>query len=130
MFVTPLFAAVFGLLYVLLAIYVIRLRIRSKVAYGDNGDKALIKAIRIHANFAEYVPFTLLLLWLLESMTFATPQAFWLGSLLLIGRVLHVMGMAYPKTMMICRQIGMLATFAVILLASVLLLLHYMPVSI
>ena len=130
MIVTPMFAALFGVFYVLLAGNVIRLRISGKVAYGDGGNRDLIKAIRTHANFAEYVPFTLLLLWFVESMTFSTTFVFWLGVILLLGRVLHVLGMAYPRSLMFCRQIGMVLTLCVILAASVQLLSHYLPFSV
>ena len=130
MFITPLYGAVFGLFYVLLGFNVIRLRMTERVAYGDAGNKDLVKAIRIHANFAEYVPFALVLMWFVETMTFSTTPVFWYGAVLLLGRVLHVFGMAYPKTMMLCRQLGMIATFAVILIASITLIIHYMPISV
>ncbi|RBP50785.1 MAPEG family protein [Arenicella xantha] len=130
MFVTPLFAAVLGLLYVLLAFNVIRFRIRYRVAYGESDNIELIKASRIHANFGENVPFALFLMWMVESMTLSSFEAFWLGSILLIGRVLHVVGMAYPKNLMICRQIGVLATLGVIVKACITLLMFYIPVSV
>lgn len=130
MIVTPMFAALFGVFYVLLAGNVIRFRISEKVAYGDADNRELMKAIRTHANFAEYVPLTLLLLWFVESMTFSTTFVFWLGVIFLLGRVLHVLGMSYPKSLMICRQIGMVLTLSVILAASVQLLRHYLPLSV
>lgn len=130
MFVTPLFAAALALLFVLLSLNVIRLRIRHRIAYGDADNKDLIKAMRTHANFAEYVPLSLLLMWLVESMTLSSFEVFWLGCILLIGRVLHVLGMAYPKQLMICRQIGMLATLGVIIKACITLLIFYMPMTV
>lgn len=130
MFITPLFAAAFGLFYVFLATLVIRLRIQHRVGYGDDQRIDLIKAVRTHANFAEYVPFALILMWILESMTFSSMLVFWLGAALLVGRVLHVFGMLYPKKMMVCRQIGVLTTLAVIVIASVRLLIFYLPASI
>jgi len=130
MIVTPMFAALFGVLYVLLAFNVVRLRIGGQIAYGDGDNRDLMIAIRTHANFAEYLPFTLLLLWFVESMTFSITLVFWLGTILLIGRVLHVLGMAYPKSLMICRKIGVVVTLSVILVASTRLLFHYLPISI
>jgi len=106
MFVTPLYAAVFALLYVMLAINVIRFRLSEKVSFGDGGNSELKKAIRIHANFSENVPLALLLMWFLESMTFDTPMVFWLGAILLLARVSHVVGMMHPKSFMIFRKIG------------------------
>jgi len=129
MFVTPLFAAIYGLLYVLMAFNVIRFRISGQVLLGDGDHPELLKAIRVHANFAEYVPLALLLMWFLESMTFASQEVFWLGSILLMGRILHVFGMMYPKNFLILRQLGMIATFAVILKSCISLFLHYLPVA-
>lgn len=130
MFVTPLFAAIFGFLYVVLSFNVIRFRFGHKIILGDGENPEMIKAIRIHANFAEYVPFALMLMWFLESMAFATQEVFWLGAVLLLGRVAHVFGMTYPDSLLICRQIGVLATFGVILKASISLVLYYLPVSV
>ena len=67
--ITPLFAAIFGIIYVVLAFGVIKLRFKGQVSLGDGGDEELEKAIRVHGNFAEYVPFTLLLLWFVEQMS-------------------------------------------------------------
>lgn len=130
MFVTPLYAAVFALLYVMLAINVIRFRLSEKVSLGDGGHSELRKAVRIHANFSEYVPLSLLLMWFLESMTFDTPLVFWLGAILLLARVGHVVGMMHPKNFMIFRKIGVAMTLLVILVASIRLFLHYLPVVI
>ena len=130
MFITPLYAAAFGLLYVFLALNVIRLRFRYRIGYGEGEHGDLIKAVRAHANFGEYVPMALILMWIVESMTFSSVLVFWLGAALLVARVLHVFGMLYPKSMLICRQVGMVVTLAVIVIASVQLLTFYLPASI
>jgi len=44
----------------------IRARRSAKVAIGTGGDKRLERASRVHANFAEHVPFGLLLIALTE----------------------------------------------------------------
>jgi len=59
--ITPLFAAIFALGYLYLAIVVIKIRRSEKITYGlENRDSVknrdLEKAVRIHANFIEYVP--------------------------------------------------------------------------
>jgi uncharacterized membrane protein YecN with MAPEG domain len=54
--VTPVWAAAFALLFVLLSVRTLRLRRQLGIALGDSGNETLQRAIRVHANFAEYVP--------------------------------------------------------------------------
>ena len=125
--VTPLFAALFAIIYVYLSIGVIRQRLGKQVALGDGGDKELLIAIRAHGNFMEYVPLSLLLLWFIETVMYDSRLAFLLGSMLLLGRVCHVLGLKFPKKLMILRQLGMLATFGVLLASAGRLIWHYLP---
>jgi uncharacterized membrane protein YecN with MAPEG domain len=128
--ITPLFAAIFGLMYVALSFNVVRYRLGTKVSLGAGESSKLERAIRTHGNFIEYVPFVLLLMWFIETLTLSANVVFWLGSILLIARVSHAFGMFYPKQLMILRQLGTLATFGVIIKASISILQHYMPLSI
>lgn len=66
MLVTPYYAAFFGLIFVILSFRVIRIRQRVGVAIGDGSDLRLRRAIRVHGNFTEYVPFALLLVYFAE----------------------------------------------------------------
>ena len=66
MTVTAVYAAVFGLVFVALSFRVIRIRQRLGVGLGDGEDPLLRRAIRVHGNFAEYVPFALLLVYFAE----------------------------------------------------------------
>lgn len=125
--VTPIFAAVFSLFYVLLSANVIRHRLTSKVALGEGKNHDLLKAIRVHANFAEYVPLAIVMMWFLETITYDSRVPYALGVVLLLGRIGHVIGMSYHRRFLILRQIGILATFGVLLTSSVLLILHYIP---
>ena len=60
---TPLYAALLGLIFVALSIRTIRLRRRYGVGVGDGNNTELQRAARVHANFAEYVPLALLLIY-------------------------------------------------------------------
>lgn len=128
--ITPLFAAVFGLMYMALSINVIRYRLGYKISLGTGDNKDLQRAIRTHGNFMEYVPFTLLLMWFIETLTLSANAAFWLGSILLIARVSHAFGMFYPKQLMGLRQLGSVVTIGVIIMASISIFQHYLPLSI
>ena len=46
----------------LLSMRMISNRVRARVNLLDGGDEALTRAMRVHGNFAEYVPFALLLM--------------------------------------------------------------------
>lgn len=65
--ITSTYAAILALLFVGLSVRILRLRRSLKIAIGDGGDKKMLRAIRVHSNFAEYVPFGLLLLYLAET---------------------------------------------------------------
>jgi len=64
--VTPLYAALLGLMFIALSIRTIRLRRRYRVAIGDGRKALLQRAMRVNANFAEYVPLALLLIYFVE----------------------------------------------------------------
>jgi len=128
-FVTPLFAAIFGLMYLFLSFTVIKHRTRQQISIGSGDNEELKTAIRIHGNFAEYVPLCLILLFLLENLTLSSNLAFWLGSLLLLSRAFHIVGMNGGKPRFFFRVAGMLGTFAVILISSLAMLWLYLPIS-
>ena len=67
--IIPVFAAVFAVFFVFLSINVIRARQQHKVGIGTGRNKSVERAIRVHANFAEYVPFALLLITRPRSVT-------------------------------------------------------------
>jgi uncharacterized membrane protein YecN with MAPEG domain len=64
---------------------------------GDTGDAVLTRAIRTHANFAEYAPIVLLLLLMLAVLGF---DPLWLhvyGGGFTAGRVIGAIGMMRPN---------------------------------
>jgi uncharacterized membrane protein YecN with MAPEG domain len=128
--ITPLFGALFALIYLVLSVNVIRYRFGNKISLGNGGNKHLEMAARAHANFIEYVPLALLLMWFLESLTLSSNEVFWAGSILLLARVAHAFGMLYPRQLLIMRQLGAIATFAVLIKLSISLLKHYLPLVI
>ena len=121
--ITPLYAALLAFFYVILAALVIRQRFKSQVGLGDGQQPALIKTIRMHGNFAEYVPFMLLLLLLLELQGSALWQLHLIGSLILGGRILHAIGLNLSAGTSVPRFLGMVSTFAALLGSAALLIL-------
>jgi len=128
--ITPLFAAIFGIMYIALSISVAKRRLKGNISLGTGGNDDLEKAIRVHGNFSEYVPFTLLLLWLLETVSLSHSLVFVLGVVFLVARIAHCIGMLNQDKLLILRKLGMVGTFGVILIASLATLWLYVPVSI
>ena len=87
--ITSSFAALLTLYFLHLTMAVIRLRRSNKVALGDGGVKELEGAIRAHSNFAEYVPFGLILMGLLEANGGYPLLIVALGCTLAVGRILQ-----------------------------------------
>ncbi len=65
--VTSVISAVLTILFIKLSFAVINLRQKNQVGFGTGGNEALERAIRAQGNFAEYVPFGIILLACLEA---------------------------------------------------------------
>lgn len=119
---TALYAALLGLMFVVLSIQVIKQRRRFQVGIGTKGELTLERAIRVHGNFAEYVPFALLLMFLAEYSGLSPLYLHVLGLALLLGRLSHAYGVSQLKEQLQFRVFGMVLTFSVISLAALAIL--------
>lgn len=63
---TAKYLPIFVLIFLFLNYRTLLLRRKLQTAIGDGRDVTLRRATRVHANFAEYVPITLLLIFFLE----------------------------------------------------------------
>lgn len=116
--VTSLYAAVLCVVFVTLASRVIRARRAARIPVGTGEDVRLLRASRVHANFAEYVPFALLLMALAE-MNGAWPLFIHgIGVALVAGRSLHAFGVSQPSENFRFRVGGMALTFAALVSAA------------
>jgi uncharacterized membrane protein YecN with MAPEG domain len=111
---TALWAALLAPVCLWLSLRVIGLRRRLRVAIGTGGQPALERAVRAQANFAEYVPFALVLLALAEAGGAPGWVIHPLGAALLAGRIAHGWGIVRQPEDFRFRVGGMIATFAVI----------------
>ncbi|MBE7247655.1 MAG: MAPEG family protein [Actinomycetospora chiangmaiensis] len=124
---TATYGAVLALLFAGLSIWVMARRLSANVLHGDGGDAVLLHRARSQANFSEYVPLILLLVGLLEAHGASRTLVQGLLVVLLVGRVLHPFGMTAPPNsprQFACRGGGILATFAVLIVAALALLLR------
>lgn len=119
--VISLYAPIFALFYVVLSINVIRTRRREKIGLGSGGNRAVERAMRVHANFAEYVPLTLLLLLILEQSGGNILLLHGLFLVLLAGRFIHAWGVSQHNENFGFRVTGMAMTFAVIITSSIII---------
>jgi hypothetical protein len=116
--VTAFYAALLAVLFLVLSARVIAWRSQHRVEFGHGEDAELLRRQRVHANFAEYVPFTLLMMALAESMAPPDLLVHVSGLLLVGGRVLHAYGVSQSPPVMRYRVYGMWLTFASLGLAA------------
>ncbi len=117
--ISLLIAALHVLLYLALSLRVVLHRKAGNVGIGSGGDDALMRKIRVHGNFGEYVPLALLMLALLELAAVATPLLWSFGIALLLARVLHAIGLGGSAGYSVGRFSGALLTFATLLAMAV-----------
>lgn len=124
--ITLTIAGAAALLNLWLAYRTGRLRIASKIAFGDGGDPALLARIRAQANFVEYTPFFLILLGLIELARGPMTWLWVIGILYILARLLHAFGMDRPAPNPL-RLVGTVATVFLLLgLAGYALTLPYL----
>jgi uncharacterized membrane protein YecN with MAPEG domain len=125
MLFTPIYAAILGLGFVGLSFLTLRLRRQNKIALGDGGNPQLLRAIRVHSNFAEYVPIALILIYMTESIGAPIYLIHFLGISLLIGRLSHAWGVSQENEDFKFRVFGMIATFNAIIVSSLYILVSH-----
>lgn len=125
MHITPLYAALVTLLFLVLTFRTILLRGRYKAILGDASQPSLQRAIRAHANLAEYAPLALLLMFLVESNGAAPTTVHALGAAFLLGRLLHALSVSRVREPLPLRMAGMVLTLSVMIVSAALLLIGY-----
>jgi uncharacterized membrane protein YecN with MAPEG domain len=113
--ITAVYASLLAILYIVLSYRVAQRRIRFQVGLGTGQNKELERAIRIHGNFAEYVPFALLLLAFFETGGGPAWAVHGAGAALLIARGLHAMGLTQSSGRSPGRFSGVVATWLIML---------------
>lgn len=113
--ILPIYAALLAFLFVILSVRTIGMRRRLRIGLGHAENPAMLRAMRVHANFAEYVPFALLLVFLAETSGAHALLVHALGLSLVAGRLSHAYGVGRQPENFRFRVFGMAATFTVIL---------------
>ncbi len=124
MMITPFYAALFGIGLIWLSLRVIGVRRGERVSLGMGEGKKLERYVRAHANFCEFVPLGLILIYLVELAWKMPLLTHAIALLLLAGRFAHAYAFSGEKMKFKWRTQGMLLTFASITIASAALLVH------
>lgn len=118
MIITPLYAGLLALLYFVLSYRVITLRGPGGPSLGDGGNPVLLRRIRAHGNFAEYVPMILVLIALLELGHTAPWLLHTLGFTLVIARLLHGYALSFTPSFTFGRFWGTALTFLLLVVSG------------
>ena len=121
MIVTPIYAGLLALLFFVLTLRVVKLRGHG-ASLGDGGNPLLLRRIRAHGNFAEYVPFILLMMGMLELSHFSSYLLHALGVTLVIARLLHAYALSFTEKFKFGRFWGTALTFMLLLACGALCL--------
>lgn len=113
--ITALYASLLAIMYVVLSLRVARRRQKFQVGLGAGESKELERAIRIHGNFAEYVPLALILMGCFEIGGGPSWAVHTAGLVLLVARVLHAIGLTQSGGTSPGRFAGASATFLLLL---------------
>ncbi len=122
--ITSIYAGLCGLLLLVLAYRVVKVRREARIGIGVADNRLLERRVRIHANATEYVPIALILLALVEAGGISAVYVHAAGAGLVIARLLHAWGMSTSAGHSVGRFYGVLVTWLVILGLSLTLLIR------
>jgi len=125
--ITAFYAALLALIYVGLAGWVIAGRLGKGTLFGDGGDDEMMRRMRSHANFIEYVPIALIVISLYEADGGNATLVRILLVLLLVARIMHPIGMfaaAGTPRQYAFRGGGIIVTLSIIGVAAIALLVR------
>ena len=91
--ITLLVASLHVLFYLLLSMRVMLHRKAHRIGVGTGGDEVMTRRVRVHGNFAEYVPLALLMLALLELAGTAAAVVWTCGLVLLLALLAQAVGL-------------------------------------
>jgi len=118
MIITSLYAGFLALLFLALSARVVA--VRGRVSLGDGGDPEVLRRMRGHANFAEYVPLILVMMALLETQHQAAWQLHAIGATLVFARLIHGIALSFTRKWFFGRFFGTVLTFTLLATCGIL----------
>ena len=119
MVITPLYAGMLAAFFLILSWRVIQFR-QHGIPLGDGGDPRMLRRIRAHGNFAEYVPLILVMMGFMEMGHTSVYVLHALGIGLLVSRFLHGYALSFTDRFRFGRTWGSALTFAVLGICAIL----------
>ena len=113
--ITGLYAALLGVLIIVLLLRIVAKRFKHRIGVGDGGEKSLLLAIRAHGNAIETIPIALILLAALELNKGSAQTLHIFGAVLLFARAAHAFGISRTAKVNPGRFIGTVLTITVII---------------
>lgn len=126
--ITVLYAGILALVYAVLTLRVAKARFKYRVGLGDGGVPDLTQRIRVHGNFAEHVPFALLLIFLVDYSQYSPVIVHILGLMLVIARLLHIAGITSSPNASFGRFTGTVLTVLIYIACAVLLIWKFFAI--
>lgn len=112
--IVGLYAALSAFFLIFLSFRVIGMRRQHRVSVGSGDNPHLERAIRVHANFVEYTPLTLILLAVAEMQGLPVWAVHLFGITLVAARLTHFVGFRSAEAPGQFRVIGMVTTFGLL----------------
>ena len=112
------------LLMIILSGLTVTRRRRHLVAFGAGGNVELNAAARAFGNASEYIPVGLIALVLLALTGAPEMMIHGVGATLLLGRIVHAIGLLFQKGPSLGRVAGMVLTYLALLVGAVSLIAY------
>ena len=122
--ITPLYAGLLALVFVVLSALVVRQRVILDKAPAGADETDLNKSMRVQANFVEYVPLTLVLMLCTELLGAPSVAVHAMGISLLAARLAHAIGMSRTPQVVSLRAVGFLLTVLTLVLSALAVIGH------
>jgi uncharacterized protein len=113
---TALYAAMLGLMMIVLRMIVTIMRAKTGISIEHNGNMALAERIRWHGNFIKNVPMALILMGLAETGGASPTLLNASGVILIVSRILHPFGLKHDNAKAVLRIVSGVGTTLSILL--------------
>ena len=106
-----LYAAINAFIMLVLAVMVVRSRVKTRTEIGSGDNARMMGAVRAHGNNTEYVPMALLLMLILVPLQANAVVIHAVGGSLTLGRILHAIGLSRNVGTSLPRLFGMILTW-------------------
>lgn len=118
---TSIYAVTLVWLFLFLSVRTLLTRRKLKIGIGTGDNIEMTRAMRVHANFSEYVPLALLLMLMIELTDISELWVHLVGVPLLVGRLVHAYGVAQVEENYGFRVAGMAMTFTSLISSTLIL---------